>query len=114
MTMGRVGRARSVWAVANPVRSRDHPVMATLALPLHRPPTSDLQVLKSQSPHLAPAQPHQQHPQHHRPVPVRVQCTDQPVGLLGDEFRGRGWGTRTSGAEPGAAKGSLSLVVNAF
>ena len=68
--------------VEEPVRGRHHPVMAALALHHGQPPVSDLHVRKPQPQHLAPAQPGQQHRQHHRPVPVRAQRADQPVGLL--------------------------------
>ena len=68
--------------VEEPVRGRDHPVMAALALHHGQPPVSDLHILKAQPQHLAPAQPGQQHRQHHRPVPVRAQRGDQPVRLV--------------------------------
>jgi len=65
-----------------PVRGRDHPMMAALALGHHQPPVSDLHVGEPQPQHLAPAQPGQQHAQHDRPVPVRAQRADQTVSFL--------------------------------
>jgi len=65
-----------------PVCRRDHPMVAALALHHGQPPVGDLHVLKPQPQHLTPAQPGQQHAQHHRPVPVRAQRADQPAGFL--------------------------------
>jgi hypothetical protein len=65
-----------------PVRHRHDPVMAALALHHGQPAVADLHIFEPQSQHLAPAQPGQQHRQHHRPVPVRTQRGDQPVRLL--------------------------------
>ena len=55
--------------------------MAALALHHGQPPAGNLHVGEPQPEHLAPAQPGQQHRQHHRPVPVRAQRPDQPVRL---------------------------------
>ena len=66
--------------VEEPVRGRNHPVMAALALHHGQPPVRDLHIGEPQPQHLAPAQPGQQHRQHHRPVPVRPQRPGQPVG----------------------------------
>ena len=67
--------------VEEPVRGRDHPVVAALALHHGQPPVSDLHVGEPQPQHLTPPEPGQQHRQHHRPVPVRAQRGDQPVRL---------------------------------
>jgi hypothetical protein len=80
-----------------PVRRRDHPVVAALAPHHHQPPAGHLHIRQPQPQRLTPAQPHQQHAQHQRPVPVRAQRTHQPVGFPGDKIRGRVRGTRTSG-----------------
>ena len=68
--------------VEEPVRGRNDPVMAALARHGNQPPVSDLHIFEPQAQHLAPAQPGQQHRQHHRLVPVRAQRTEQPVRLL--------------------------------
>ena len=68
--------------VEEPVRNRNDPMMSALARHDNQPPLSDLHVLEPQSQHLTPAQPGQQHRQHHRLVPVRAQRTQQPARLL--------------------------------
>jgi hypothetical protein len=68
--------------IEEPVRRRHDPVMAALALHHRQPPVSDLHIAEPQPQHLTAAQPGQQHAQHHRPVPVRAQRADQPVGFL--------------------------------
>jgi len=65
-----------------PVRRRHDAVVAALALHHGQQPVGNLHVTEPQPQHLTPAQPGQQHPQHHRPVPVRAQRGDQPVGLF--------------------------------
>jgi hypothetical protein len=68
--------------VEEPVRDRNDSVMAALACYHHQPLIRDLHIFEPQAQHLAPAQPRQQHAQHHRLVPVRAQRTEQPVRLL--------------------------------
>ena len=47
--------------VEEPVRRRDHPVMAALTCHDHQSPVRDLHILKPQPQHLTPAQSGQQH-----------------------------------------------------
>jgi hypothetical protein len=68
--------------VEEPVRRWHDPVVAALALHHGQPAVGDLHVTEPKPQYLTPAQPGQQHAQHYRPVPVRAQRGDQPVGFL--------------------------------
>ncbi len=67
--------------VEEPVRYRHHPVVAALALGDNQPMVGDLHVDQPQSKHLAAAQPGQQHRQHHGPVALRAQRSNEPIHL---------------------------------
>jgi len=75
-----------------PCRDRHDPLMAALALADEHPPLPDVQIFQTQSEDLAAAQPTQHRREHHRPVPLPAQRSEQRIHLARHEDARKGAG----------------------